>query len=126
MQAGLMLHEMIQNAAVPVIGIAQGECGSIALTVLQGCTSRCAEEDVAFLVHFLSFPTTAAMYYDETVAMRIRDTHMSLQEDIIRVHVGRSGITRESFVALLHKGLTLNAAQAQRFGLVDGIVMGSH
>lgn len=125
-QAGLMLHELISNSDVSVLGIAQGECGSIALTVLQACDSRCAEEDVRFLAHGLSFVANTMMYYDMQLGLKVRDAHMSLQEDIIRLHVVRSGMSRENFIALLIEGRELSARTAQKLGMIDGIIMGGH
>ena len=124
--AGLTLHEMIKNCDFPVLGIAEGECDSIALTVLQACKSRCAKEDVTFLVHFLTFSIPSRVYYDSDFALSVRDTHMSLQEDIIRIHAERSGISRDDFVALLLANRKLNALQARKYGIIDGIIMGGH
>lgn len=121
--AGMLIYSIVKNSSVPVTGVALGDCGSIAFTILQACTSRGAQSETKFLVHFLLFTASAVIYYDAELAKKVRDGNMATQEDIIKIHLVRSNITRDALLELMKKGEIITSRYAMKLGMIDVIAI---
>jgi len=124
---GLFLFDFIKTIDIPVIGIVNGRCMSIAVNILQACSKRFATSHSWFMIHAIS--SGKKYVFDNDYDREIEDQERILNimyEQVLDILTKKTCKTREEIDGLLRKGdkygRKLCAIDALNMGLLDRIL----
>lgn len=124
---GFHLADMLTAIPVRTVGIAAGNCHSVALAVLQGCTERVSLRHTHFLIH------SATICYFLGPDKRQNDRNIrdvtrhraEAQRSMERILLARSRLTRAELRKIIRAGdidqVELSADRLLKLGLIDRI-----
>jgi len=129
----LYVYDVIASLEAPVTGIVVGKCHSMATVILQACTKRLALEHAMFLPHFVSTTFVFSQRFPKKQILKLIERRYLegrvVQRECERLLAARSGKSLKDVRKLMRDGddfgAQLSAREAQRVGLIDGIIRDS-
>ncbi len=127
-QAAMSIYDLVKLSAAPVTGLVVGDCKSMAIILLQACTTRLATPHSNFYIHELNWKSgTIILDKDAKDMLKAKMKELKLiRNKIINILTGRPRLTPTMVDQLMsegeNKGTYLLAERALKLGLIDKIV----
>lgn len=116
--AGWAIYDAILLCSNHVLGMAYGECQSIAALILQGCGTRLLSPNCRFMVHNGSVEMATTVTQLPAIAKETLDLTRAYYEAIAQ----RSGLSVRKVKALCDAESFMGAEKACQYGMADGII----
>lgn len=120
--AGLDIYDIIKHSKAPITGIVYRKANSMASVILQGCAKRQAMGHAEIVIHNI---TSRPIRSDEFEGDRLKKVVEEIgknQRDVYEVLANRSGRTIAEVAKKCLEDVSMTAAEAKDFGLIDEII----